>query len=325
MPAPEEAIVDTMRQRLFSGLHLGILTPGARLPSARALAAEFGAGRRAVLAAYQALEREGLVTLRPRSGIYVAAPGALGAAGTDAFSRRARRVVQFLLEEIAEGTPATRVPDRLLQLVDTVRLRAAVVECNDDQIASLAAELRADYGFEVSGVELHALAAGAGTGAPPPEVRRAHVVVTTPFHAGAVKEAAERIGKPWLAVATRTDMPAAIARLLLGGPVYIVVADPRFADKLGRLFAASPGAANLHPLVVGRDAVEGIPAGVPVYVTDLARARLGAAPLAARGTPEPRALAPRSATELLTFIVRANLAAMPGVTAPNPGGDVTAQ
>ena len=334
--APHDTIADAIRQRLFSRLHLGLLQPGAQLPSARDLATELGASRRAVLAAYQELAREGLVDLRPRSGIYVATPAVPGAPGADALSRRARRVVQFLLQELADGVPAPLAPDRLHEVLETLRLRAAAVECNDDQLASLAGELQTDYGLETNTVDVDLLTArepaGGGTAAAagmpplahaplaqaPLAVRRAHLLVTTPFHAGAVKVAAERWGKPWLAVSTRTDMPAEIARLLPTCPVYVVVADPRFAAKLGRVFAASSGAGNLHPLVVGRDAVAGIPAGAPTYVTGRARERLersgepGAAALLTRGTPEPRALSARSAADLLTFIVRANLAAHAG-------------
>ncbi|GJG89323.1 hypothetical protein tb265_45040 [Gemmatimonadetes bacterium T265] len=329
-PTPHELIADAIRQRLFSRLHLGLLQPGAQLPSARDLAAELGASRRAVLAAYQELAREGLVDLRPRSGIYVATPAVPGAPGADALSRRARRVVQFLLQELADGVPAPLAPDRLHQVLDTLRLRVAAVECNDDQLTTLAGELATDYGLETSAMDVEALGAAAHAAAcaagdparmpplgfAPLAVRRAHLLVTTPFHAGAVKAAAEQWGKPWLAVSTRTDMPAEIARLLPAGPVYVVVTDPRFATKLGRVFAASPGAGNLHPLVVGRDAVAAIPAGAPTYVTGCARERLerageaGAAALLARGTPEPRALSPRSAADLLTFMVRENLGAL---------------
>lgn len=310
-----EGIADAIRQRLLSRLHLGLLQPGAPLPSAREVAAELGVGRRAVLAAYHALAREGLVDLRPRSGAYVASPPGPGTAGADALSRRARRVVQFLVQELMDGTPAPLVPDRLHQALDTLRLRAVAIECNDDQITELASELQTDYGLETTGVDVAALVVDAPADAPSREVRRADLLVTTPFHAGVVKAAADRLGKPWLAVATRTDMPAEIARLLPTCPVYVVVTDPRFAAKLGRLFAAAPGADNLRPLVVGRDAVDGIPPGAPTYVTAPARDWLahagapGGAALLARGTPEPRALSARSAADLLSVIVRANLTA----------------
>ena len=60
-------IAGKLRQRFFSGLHLGILEPGIRLPSANEIAVEMGVDRRVVLQAYRELEREGIVELRQRS------------------------------------------------------------------------------------------------------------------------------------------------------------------------------------------------------------------------------------------------------------------
>jgi hypothetical protein len=184
------------------------------------------------------------------------------------------------------------------------------VECNDDQIDSLCEELGADYGFETHGVDVDALLAGATA-----EVRRADLLVTTPFHAGEVKEIAERLGKPWMAVSFRADVFAAVARLLPAGPVYFVVTDERFARKLRKIFSTQGAAANLHPLIVGRDDLDHLPPGAPTYVTRAARRRLGGERpaddrLLARLIPESRAFSHESARELLTFLVRANMRAV---------------
>jgi DNA-binding transcriptional regulator YhcF (GntR family) len=69
------AVAEALRQRLFTGLHLGVLREGERLPAVRDLARELGVNARVVLAAYEQLQREGLVELRPRSGAYVACGG----------------------------------------------------------------------------------------------------------------------------------------------------------------------------------------------------------------------------------------------------------
>lgn len=322
MPQRRTAIAETIRQRLFSSLHLGVLRPGDRLPSVRDLAAELDVDRRVVLAAFRELESDGLVELRERSGIYLANPGAPGG---ETLSRRSRWVVDFLLRGLAEGIAAPETPDRLQQYLGTLRLRAACVECNDDQIDSLAAELRADYGLEPSGVDIETLVSNRAV---PSEVRRTDILVTTPFHAGPVKEVAERLGKPWVAVSLRANVFTEAARMLPAGPVYFVVRDPRFAEKLGKIFEAAPGAANLRAFVVGRDLVERIPAGVATYLTGAARERLGpGSPLAARVTPESRAFAAESARDLLMFVVRANMEALAGRRAgagPSPTSAVGA-
>lgn len=294
-------IVDALRQRFLAASHLGVLAPGARLPSVREIAEEFDVDRRAAAAAYHVLEREGLVELRQRSGIYFGPVH-----GANATSPSVDWAVDVLLQAAARGIPATSFADRFHRYVDALRLRAVCVECNDDQTHALCEELSADYGFETHGVDADALLGGDASA----DVRRADLLVTTPFHAGEVKEVAERIGKPWVAVSHRADVFAAVARLLPAGPVYFVVADERFATKLRKIFANVGSAANLHPLVEGRDDLAQIPADAPAYVTRAARRRLNDPALLARVLPEMRVFSPESARELLTFLVAANMRAV---------------
>jgi DNA-binding transcriptional regulator YhcF (GntR family) len=297
-------IAAVLRQRLLSGLHLGMLRPGGKLPTVRELARELGADPRVVLAAYQQLEKEGIVELRQRSGIYVAPVGRL--TGTE-LAHQAEWVVDAALEGLRRGIPAPQYPRRIEQYLTRLRLRAACVECNEDQIASLSAELEADYGFEVTGVDVEDLASGT----PPEAVRRADLVVTTPFHAGVVAEVAERAGKSWVAASLRVDVYAEIARLLPAQAVFFVVSDATYATKLRGIFGHVPGASNFHALVHARDDLRRIPVDAPTYITAVARERLDDARLLARVMPERRALSTESAREILTFVVRANMAALP--------------
>lgn len=61
-----------IRHRLVEAMHLGVFKPGARLPSSRTLADQLGVARNTVVLACQQLVAEGLLTGRPRSGLYVA-------------------------------------------------------------------------------------------------------------------------------------------------------------------------------------------------------------------------------------------------------------
>lgn len=313
-------LVAVLRRRVVSGMHLGLLTPGDRLPSARDLAREFGVHQRAVLAAYGELAADGLVELRPRSGIYVAPPPA--ADGT-MLPKLSERLVDFLVDGLALGVPAPEMPERMRRCLETLRLRALCLECNADQLDSLGRQLRADFGLETTDIEVDALDAPQTAMA----MRRADLLVTTPFHAAVVRRAAERAGKPWLAVALAPDVVAEVGRYLAAGPVYFVGTDPRYADKVRAMYGALPGAANVRPLIVGRDDVGQIPDDAPAYVTRLAREHLGEAhrgeaplgggavgspTLLARIPPAERTVAPDSARELLTLIVRANMAALMG-------------
>src|SRR5689334_18694829 len=69
-----DAVAEALRSRIVSGLHVGRLTGGDRLPPTRVLAAEFSVNERVVLAALRTLADEGFVELRPRSGAYVVPP-----------------------------------------------------------------------------------------------------------------------------------------------------------------------------------------------------------------------------------------------------------
>lgn len=299
-----------MRQRIVSGLHLGTLKPGDRLPSARELAAQFESDYRVVVAAYRELERDGLVHVRPRSGIYLSATAdqPLGA-----LPHFADRMVDLLVEELMLGLPAPEFPERARRCLETVRLRAACVECNADQIAALCAELQTDYGIESTGVDMMELESDDRL---PLAVRRADILVTTHFHALEVKRLARALGKPFVGVTLRAELRAEFLRLLGLGPLYFVGTDPRFAEKLALIFHDAEGAANLRVMIVGRDPVDEIPCSAPVLVMGSARERLGDAPLARRTFPAPQGFARETALQLLTFVVRANVAALMAQTAP---------
>jgi DNA-binding transcriptional regulator YhcF (GntR family) len=310
MPHRRDTITEGLRQRVVTGLHLGLFRQGDRLPSVRALALEFDADPRVVLAAYRQLEGEGLVEVRARSGIYVAHT----AAGTgDSLPQVAEWAVGVLVEALSRGVPAVEFPERVRRCLETLRLRAACLECNTDQTTSLCEELRRDYGLESNAVDVAALAAEEV----PYDVRRADLLVTTPFHVGEVKRLAERLGKPWIAVSYRADFLTETARLLEQGPVYFVAVDPRFADKLRLIFSSTPHVGNLRTLIVGRDDLARIPEGEPTYVMPAARARLDGLSLLTRVIPAPRVFSAHSARELLSFVVRSNLAAHAAQEAPS--------
>lgn len=294
-------IADHLRQRLLSGVQLGALADGQKLPSVRGLAAEFEVDPRVVMAAYRELEREGLVEVRSRSGIFVAAADAF----EGHFQRRTEDwMVNVLMEGLGRGIAAREFPDRVRQSLETVRLRAACIECNHDQIASLSGELHDDYGMDTSGVDTATLL-------PEPELQndlqRADLLVTTRFHIIEVEPVATALKKPLIVAELRVDLFVDIARRLPQGPVYFVLTDPRFAAKLERIYKESAGAANLHPLLVGRDDLAQIPEGGPTYVTRLARERLGQKGLPKQFIAEERAFSPETSRQIFSFIVRANL------------------
>ncbi len=82
-PAGPLSLQHQLRYRIVHAIHSGVLRPGRRLPSSRALAARIGVSRNTVGLAYDALIAEGHLVSRARSGIFVASdtPGGRVAAG----------------------------------------------------------------------------------------------------------------------------------------------------------------------------------------------------------------------------------------------------
>lgn len=302
MATRQTEIADVLRSRVLTGLHFGTLRPGTRLPSVRTLQAELDADPRVVLAAYRRLEGEGLVEVRQRSGIFVAASGV---SPGNILPQTAGWIVQVLAEGLGRGIPAVALPDRLRGALATVRLRAACVECNDDQIIGLCTELERDFGLEVSGVELESLRAETL----PERAAQADLWVTTSFHAADVQPLADQFGKPLILVSLRTDFLSEIKRMLLQGPVFWVVSDPRFAAKLPRILGSAPQGENLRVVIAGQDDLEQLPRSAPVYVMQAARASVDIAQIPGTLMPSMRVFSLESARQILAFIIERNIAA----------------
>ncbi len=313
MPQRRDEVASVLRQRVIAGLHLGLLRPGTRLPSVRTLAAEFDADPRVVLAAYRQLEVDGLVELRPRSGIFVADTAV---STGEMLPQTAEWVVGVLVQALGRGVPAIEFPERVRGCLETVRIRAACIECNNDQIVGLCRELERDYGLTTTPLDISTIPE-AGV---PAAVQGVDLLVTTSFHAAEVQRLAERLGTPWIGVSLRPEFIAEATRLLEQGPLYFVATDPRFAVKLAGMFASTPGARNLRVLIIGRDDISSIPSDAPTYVMPAARGQLENRALLSRVIPAPRVFSPESARAILTFIVSTNLAALmarePGANDP---------
>ena len=298
-------IADTLRQRILSGLHLGTLRPGARLPSTREVAEEFDVAKRTVMSAYRSLEAEGLVELRERSGIFVAE----GSGGeTSMLTQLAGWVVEMLLDARAREIPPIGFPERIRRCLETLRLRAVCVAGNADQLEQICYELEHDYGIRSDSVEVAQLRA------PDAEseraLRQSDLLVSTALHATQVQPLARRLGKPTITVALRQELINDMTRLLAVGPMYLIGSDPRFREAVHAVLDPTGHGANLHVRIVGVDDLTDIVADAPVYIMGRAHRLLGESGLATRATPVRRVFSREMARELLTFIVRANIAAM---------------
>lgn len=287
-------VTDTLRQRVLTGLHLGTMRPGDRLASARDLGKQMHADQRAVLAAYHQLAAEGLVFLRPRSGVFV------HAAPSSSMDVRlpdvASWVVDVLLRGIKLGMPYSDLRRQARLCFDDRRIGAVCLECNGDQIHALCRQLRDDYGFEATGVDVDML----GRHGPlPRRAARAELVVTTRFHVAEAQRLAQRLGRPVLVATLDPLFVREIRRMLAQGPVWWLCTDTRFASKLPRMWPDS----SINPIVLGRDTLDTIPAEAMVYATDAASERLPPRWRPGRVVTVPRVFSPETARLLLAFRV----------------------
>jgi len=259
-----------------------------------------GTDYRVVVAALRGLERDGLLEIRPRGGIYVGRrPPPPQSSRLPGFGDR---LVALVLDELAGGLPVAAVAERLRHGLDGLGLRAACIECNDDQLDFLCHELQAGYGLESVTVEIDRL-----RGEPPLAVRQADLLVSTTFHAGDVRRCAARLGKPCVIVTLDPRRRAEVTRLLAERPVYFIGTDRRWAAKVRAIWAREPGAERLRALTLGQDPLESIPQEAGLMVMPRARRLLAGNPLLERALP-PRGFSRDTARQILSFLVQANLA-----------------
>jgi DNA-binding transcriptional regulator YhcF (GntR family) len=297
-------ILETLRGRVLRGMQAGTLAGGDRLPTSRELAAEFRADYRLVIAAYRELADEGLVELRARGGVYVAARAA-GRHGVPPLPER--WLVEILTQGLGREIPGPELHEWLRRSLETLRLRAVVVARTSDQASGLCRELSDEFGLLAESVLAAELEE---EGANPLPLRRADLLVTTPAHAELVRARGLALQKPVISVEVRPELRGGEWLFLLRRPVYVVVATPEFGEMLRSFYAQVPGIENLRLVVYGRDDLLQIPETAPTYVTQQVRASLGGVRIPGRILPAARVISTESAREIFAFIVRSNLEAM---------------
>lgn len=195
--ASAERLAGLFRGSLSLALYLGLLQPGDRIPGIREVSRATGLNHKTVARAYRALQKEGILEVRDRSGVYVAALG-----WTD--RRPAGETETWAAEMLTEawrrhiGIPA--LPEVVRRWTAAAPLRCACVEADPERRAALCAELAAAFGFECVAVAPDD-APGGRAGGLAAAVEGADLVVTTPFHAAGLRPLARTQGKP-LMVAT---------------------------------------------------------------------------------------------------------------------------
>ncbi|MEO6526843.1 MAG: winged helix-turn-helix domain-containing protein [Gemmatimonadaceae bacterium] len=269
----------TLRQRLLRALQIDAIAPGDRLPGTRELASEYSVDPRVVADAYRELALEGLVELRPRSGVFVHSLLGTGRAGRPI---SAAWLAEIFTAGLTRGISASELPTVLRRALGKARLPVVVIATTIDQTAGICRELEQYVGVSSSGVlveSLPMLPASASSAESrlgvPRAVLRARLLVTTEAHASRVATLAARLKRPSIAVSVRRELYEIEWALLKGVEAYVLVVDPRFGALVTEYLRAKRAWTPVHILQAGRDDLSRIPPDAPVYATQAARERLG--------------------------------------------------
>ena len=301
MPVRKRAVVAaTLRDRIERALETGALVHGDRLPGTRETGLELSVDPRVVAAAYTDLADEGLVELRPRSGVYVSRQ--------TVDSSRERRppskwLVDIFTDGVAQGFSTRDLCDHLREAALARKARVAVVGSTHDQIAGMCNELRSQFGVECTGVLSESLRRSLPL---PHAVRRAHLIVTHESNGELVKRLAQRLGKPAIVATVRPEIIGDEWLLLLEREVFVIAADQRFIDLMSGFLAHTPGAENVTMLIAGRDDLSRISFNAPTYVTQAAREVLGRTRIPGHLVRPTRIFSKESVREILGVLVGIN-------------------
>jgi len=195
----------------------GVLAPGQRLPSVRALARRLGLHANTVSSAYRDLETAGHVELRRGAGVYVRAgsPAALeDARGLDELIRLA---LSAAFRKGHSGAEIRAAVERWLRAAPPERV--VIVDPRKETLELVAHEIRTAIGVPASGCTLEELERepGLASGA---------LLVALPYHASKVARAAPGVPVETIRVEGSEQDQQAVLALAAGGTVLLVSGSP---------------------------------------------------------------------------------------------------
>ena len=303
--AADARLVDQIRNRIVGEMHLGHLRPGDRLPPVRELSRELGVDHRAVGAAFRALEGEGLVEVRGRTGAFLARQERLGG---ELVEETAGWLAGVLAEARRRRVGIPEFPEFVRSCTARVHLRCAFIESNEDSSTAFCMELRDEFGVDAMAVDAAEVAAH------PSELRDADLLVTTAFHATAVRAAAESLGKPFALVTVHPEMAGIIARRVEAGGLTVIVADAEYGERFRSVYAGGRPERVRVVLADDRAAIARLDRSQPVLATRSVRLLLPDLDLPLL-LPRYPSISPDSTRELVELLIRLNMGAEPGGSA----------
>lgn len=301
MRARRENIGNVLREQIARAVAAGSLKYGDRLPSTRELAGQLDADPRVIAAAYRSLEAEGIVEMRPRSGIFYAS----GTFGGNVPSTE--WLVTALAGAVNMGVALPAIGEWMKSATSSRTIRAAVIAATADQSRGICRELTDSYGIDSHSVDPAELPSVAPTkGSLPAAVRQADLLLSTPTESARVARLAERHQKRHVTASVRTDLLGFEWHQLLLRPAYIVAADRKFLSIVRNSLRDMPEAAGIRYMIAGEDDLSRIPRDAPTYVTQAAREKLRQRNLPGFVLPPARLLSPESARDIIACVVELN-------------------
>jgi DNA-binding transcriptional regulator YhcF (GntR family) len=208
---------DQLLAQLELRILTGVLTPGQRLPSVRALARRLGLHANTVSSAYRDLETAGHVELRRGAGVYVRAdaPAALeDARGLDELIRLA---LSAAFRKGHSGAEIRAAVERWLRAAPPERV--VVVDPRRETLDLVVHEIRTAIPVPAAGCTLEELEhePGLASGA---------LLVALPYHAAKVSRAAPGVPVETIRVEASEEGQKAVLALPAGGTVLLVSGSP---------------------------------------------------------------------------------------------------
>ncbi len=313
MTDPVTELSDRLRDRILNALHLGLLHPGDRLPSIRALWREMGVDHRVVAQAYRTLEDEGLVEVRGRSGVYLAPQDQLGG---ELLAETARWMAGVMVEAWKRRINVAEVPELIRRCTTTRTIRCAVVESNVDQMTAYCHELAHDFGVQpvqipISPIPLPRPDRSVEFHGVEDRLRDVDMVVTTSYHSRLVRKAAENVGIPAVTLTVNSEVVETMQRRIREGGVTIVAVEAEFGNRMRAMYTDLIERPEQLRVVLADDAegMASLDSREPVMLTRAARAHLGDVDLPLL-VPHSPTFSPQTAREILGLLIRLNVEAL---------------
>lgn len=253
-------IIHRLRDRIHLGRYFGCWEPGDRLPSVREVARQEGVDRKTAAAAYRRLQKEGLVRVEPRSGVYLSERESQN--GGDPLRRLHLQWLENTLTAATQLGLDSEMISRMLAGVSAVeKRRIPLVDGDSEHAALLAGETSSRTGLQIVATEPGVLPARSGP------LKDAPFIVATPSGSAKLQALHNRIpivlvtlapelfqevcdgirqGNVVVFVGTdalERELRDALDHGLADQPDRVVVARPRSPQELGRF--RNPGARYL--------------------------------------------------------------------------------